>query len=165
MSRNNLVGVMVGRFQPITRAHLEIITNMSEKHNRSIVFLVDGNTASDHNPISLDCRIRMIAQILPGNVELKVIPTGFFVDTLNSVEATDFVVYAGSDRVTDYKRFTAYADPGKSIRVHEVKRTLTDVSASKVRKALRQHDKAKFKRLTPKRIHSFYKELLIFVNG
>lgn len=155
-------GIFSGRFQPLTKAHASIIETIGKENTNGTIFLVKGkNTSKDKasNPFGVEIQKKMLEAIAPKNVTVKIIPTGFFVDDLNDMMEKNFVAYAGTDRVNAYKRFISYLDENKTLEIREIKRSEEDISATKVRKALKEGNEEEFKKLTDKRIHKMYNEL------
>lgn len=156
------VGILTGRFQPITSAHTDIINQVSKENKRGIVFLVKGKGTSkdkEINPFDEDIQKKLIEAVLPDNMSVQIINTGFFVDDINLLAENEFTLYAGTDRVKRYESFKSYIGEGKTLNIKEISRTDDDVSATKVRTALKEDDKATFEQMTDKRIHKFYNEL------
>jgi len=145
-------GIYLGRFQPLTIAHSNIIKRVSKENKSGTIFLVKGKKTSqdkENNPFDEDIQIEMIKKVLPANMEVKVIPTGFFINELNQMKYDNFVVYAGTDRIESYKKMVKYSD-GKNIIIKEIKRTNSDISGTKVRQSLKDNDLDTFKKMTPK---------------
>lgn len=160
--------IFSGRFQPITKAHASIIETIGKENKSGTIFLVKGKATSkdkEANPFDAEIQQKMLEKIAPKNVQIKIIPTGFFVDELNEMPYDNFVAYAGTDRVGAYKRFTSYLEEGKTLEIKEIKRGDDDISATKVRDALKNGDEKEFKKLTDSRIHSMYNELKEIING
>lgn len=159
---SDTVGVFLGRFQPCTKAHADIIKKMASENKKAILYLVKGKITSknkEQNPFNKDLQIKMLKKVSPSNVEIKVLPTGFFIDDINERPEDNFVVYAGSDREKQYQKFFSYIEEGKKIRIEHIKRSADDISATKLRDALRKDDKIAFSKLAPKELQSMYKEL------
>jgi cytidyltransferase-like protein len=156
------VGVFLGRFQPVTKAHSDIIKKMSKENDTSILYLVKGKITSknkEQNPFDEEIQIKMLKKVAPKNVQIKVIPTGFFIDDINERPEKSFVVYAGSDREKQYIKFFSYIEEDKKIRIEHIKRSDEDISATKLRTALKDDNEKEFKKLAPAEIHSMYEEL------
>ena len=161
------VGIFSGRFQPVTLAHAKIIEMMSKENDSGIVFIVKGKMTSEdkkRNPFNVEIQKKMLELVAPKNIEIKIIPTGFFVDELNKLKNTKFVAYAGSDRIKAYTSFQKYMENGNTLEIKEIKRTDEDISATKVRTTLKNNDEEEFKKLTSPKIHKMFKELKKFIN-
>ncbi len=160
--KEDSVGIFSGRFQPPTLAHSDIINKMSKENSRGIVYIVKGKETSknkDQNPFDVEVQKEMLEAIAPKNIKIEIISTGFFVDELNKFKNTKFVAYAGSDRGRVYTTCTKYLENDNILEIKEIKRTDEDISASKVREALKDDDKETFNKMTDKNIHKMFKEL------
>ena len=113
---------------------------------------------TDANPFDAETQMKMLELIAPKNVKIAIIPTGFYPDY---VPRGKIRLYAGSDRIKGYERMGKDLD----LEMVELKRTDEDISATKVRNAIKEDDEATFKKLTPKEIHSMYNELKDIMNG
>ena len=155
-------GIFIGRFQPVTKAHEDIIKKIGRENNISTIFIIKGKESSkdkELNPFDIDIQKQMLESIKPDNVKIKVLPTAFFVDEINTYFDDHFRLYAGSDRIKSYNRFKGYMDEGKSLDTKEIKRIDADISASKVRDALKVGDEITFKKMVPIKIHNMYSTL------
>jgi len=155
-------GIFSGRFQPVTAAHAKIIEDIGKENTRGTIFLVKGKASSkdkDKNPFDTDIQKKMLELVAPKNVDIKIISSGFFVGELNDMSDNNFVAYAGSDRISAYEKFKKYMDEGKTLTIKEIKRTDEDISATKVREALKNNDEEAFKKLTNPKMYKMYNEL------
>lgn len=162
MDTQDKVGILSGRFSPVTQAHADIIKQISEENERGIVFLVKGKATSkdkDVNPFDADVQLKLIEAVLPSNMTVQIIPTGFFPDEINKMDEKEFTIYAGSDRIETYAKWASYMEDDRVLHAKEIERTNEDISATKVRTALREDDKLTFEAMTPNEIHGFYEEL------
>ena len=161
--KQKTVGIFSGRFQPCTSAHAKIIETIGKENDSGIIFLVKGKKTSkdtEKNPFDTETQKKMLELVAPKNVQIKIISTGFFVDELNLMpEGTKFVAYAGSDRVKSYTSYTKYMEDERTLEVKEIERTDDDISATKVREALKEGDEGTFKKMTHKNVHKMYNEL------
>ena len=155
----NTHGIFVGRFQPVTTAHENIIKCIGMENEVATIFIVKGKMSSKNkelNPFDIDIQKEMLESIKPSNVTIKILPSAFFVDEINTYDDNKFIIYAGSDRIKSYEKFKGYMEGDKSLDTREINRNDSDVSASKVRKALTNCDVKTFKKLTPNKIHTLY---------
>lgn len=159
-------GVMFGRFQPLTNGHIKGIEFLSKHSDKGCIYIVKGAKSSkdkDKNPFGEEIQIKMIKSILPDNLEVKIAPSAFYPDILNELDYDNFKIFAGSDRVQGYKKMLSYMNDEKEAEVIEIDReglaSGEDVSATKVREALKNDDEKTFKKMTPNEIHKFYDEL------
>jgi cytidyltransferase-like protein len=159
---NGSVGLMVGRFQPLTKAHTQIIETISKENDSGIIFLVKGKDSSkdkEKNPFDVEIQQKLLKAVLPGNMSIVVLPSGFFVDYINELPESTFNIYAGTDRIKAYESFTKYMAEGKTLSIKEIVRGDDDISATKVRNSLKEDDIESFKKLTDARVHKFFEEL------
>ena len=162
-SKVKTVGIFSGRMQPVTLAHSKIIDDMSKENDKGIVFIVKGKKTSEDkekNPFDAETQKKMLELIAPKNINIEIISTGFFVDELNKLpDGTKFTAYAGSDRVKAYTSFQKYMEDNRTLEIKEIKRTDEDISATKVREALKADDRKTFEKMTHKNIHKMFDEL------
>jgi len=167
MEKEETHGIFSGRFQPVTKAHAQIVQTIGKENKSGTIYLVKGKKSSEdkeRNPFDADTQKKMLELIAPKNVKIEIISSGFFVDKLNEMTDTKFVAYAGSDRIKAYEKFKSYMDEGKTLEVREIKRTDEDISATKVREALINNDIEAFKKLTDKKMHKMFEELKAIIS-
>jgi cytidyltransferase-like protein len=155
-------GVMFGRFQPLTLGHMRGIEQMSGDVDKGTVYIVKGEKSSkdkDKNPFSAETQLKLLSAVLSDSIDAQISKSAFYPDIINEIDATDFKIYAGTDRYSAYKKMLSYVDDVKSAEVIQIKRSDDDISATKVRDALKADDEKTFKSLTPHQIHKFYDEL------
>lgn len=126
----------------------------------------------EKNPFSLSLRVKLIYKALEGKLHSSHIisaPTGFTQDAIEKIfrylskekHKKNFVLLAGSDRVDEYiRQLKLYSNIDFSIK--EITRDITsadNVSATKVRNAIKENDFETFKKLTPEGIHSEFNNL------
>ena len=145
-------GVVVGRFSPLHIGHERIIKLALERCEEVVIIVTSNDKIDDKNPYSLEYRIYLIKKVFSkfisdkrlkiatitgdrkidksyGNYILKI------VKEVSGKEA-DFIVY-GNDKDIE-KCFSKEAI--KSINRLQVDRKEVDISATKIRKALKKHD-------------------------
>ena len=155
-------GVMFGRFQPLTLGHMRGIEQMTDEVDKGTIYIVKGEKSSsdkDKNPFCAETQLKLLNAVLGGKIDAQISKSAFYPDIINEIDAVDFKVYAGSDRYLAYKKMLMYVDDVKTAEVIQVKRSDDDISATKVRNALKNDDEKTFKELTPQQIHKFYDEL------
>ena len=166
--REHSVGIFVGRFQPLTKAHTDIINLIATENDKGIIYIVKGkNTSADKktNPFDIDIQKKLLEAVIPSNITIEILPSAFFVDELNKLDDIIFNVYAGTDRVAGYKKFSQYMEDGRILNVREIKRSDEDISATKVRLSIIEDDYDTFKTLTDVRIHKYYDELKQYMDN
>jgi len=166
------VNIFVGRFQPFTLGHVKVFEKMYKENGYPVVvYLVRGKKPDpEKRPFDEDLQQAMFAKMKKQYPFLEasyVVPNGA-IDTLYSAArpAYEPMLWGyGTDRKKAYNGMIdkqAYRD---QLGVHpefkgfEIKRGEENISASKVRNALKIDDEKTFKQMTPKSIHSFYKTL------
>lgn len=161
------VTVFMGRMQPPTKAHIDIINNAVKRFNQPVVIAVV-KSGNDQSPFP----VKLIKNILDKSLNKKSkvieIKSGFigdFISPLRDKKLEPSLLIAGSDRVKGYrsqvKRYEELFN--LNLEVKEIQRTSDDVSATKVRQALSDSDKETFKSMTAKGTWSFYKKLQRYV--
>ena len=171
LTQRQMIGLFPGRFSVPTIAHQAIIDQMVKLHDINYVILIEGSQSSKNkvkNPFNLELQKEMLTEIIPSGVGLIVAKNGFLPDIIKKqlipnlsspdVVTNGFMVYAGSDRIAGYREQQRYIEDYK-LNFTEKKRNDPTVSATRVREALLDGDQSLFNKLTPKKIHSYYKKL------
>ncbi len=155
--------VFMGRMQPPTIAHINIIEEASKKFGNTVVVAVV-KSGNDKSPWEFDIISQIIKESTSVDVKLLEVGTGFIGDFISplrdeGIEAT--VLLAGSDRVKGHNaQIERYQEEfSLSLTVEEIKRSNDDISASKVRTAIRENDIETFKSMTPIGEHKYFKQL------
>ena len=149
----------IGRFQPLTSGHMKMINEL-KKFKNAYIFIVKGKKTSkdkDKNPFDIDLQKEMIKKVAP-KIDVIEIPSGFFVDEIEKLPENEFYLLCGSDRVKGYERMLSYLE-NKKVNILEILRSNEDISATKVRQALKNDNKKEFEKMTPKEIHNYYDKL------
>lgn len=143
-ARGKKVGMMIGRFQPPTIAHFQLIKNALHENDVVYVF-VAGQKESADNPFPYEIRKEILSYLR--NVVINPAGSGFApgliednID-LNGVSLVN--LYCGTDRVAGYKtQMKEYFDhEGVAWKVKETKRDPdSSVSGTKVRYAIASGD-------------------------
>lgn len=147
------IGIMVGRFQPVTILHQKIIHNMESKFDKNYVFIVEGQKSSQEkkNFLSFDERIKIL-KITNPTVKTIASTNGYLPDIINEnkipIENSMIYIVAGSDRISGYMK--QFKDVPYKVFKHEIPRQPEDVSATKVRTALMSGDFASYKKMIAK---------------
>ena len=149
----------IGRFQPLTLGHMKMIDEL-KKFKKAYIFIVKGKKTSkdkDKNPFDFDLQKEMIKKVAP-KINVIEIPSGFFVNEIEKLPEKEFYLLCGSDRVKGYERMLNYLE-NKKVNILEIPRSDEDISATKVRQALKDDNKKEFEKMTPKEIHNYYDKL------
>jgi len=166
------VNMFVGRFQPFTLGHVKVFEKMYKENGLPVVvFLVRGkNNDPEKRPFDEEMQQAMFAKMAKQYPFLEtaiVVPNGA-IDTMFAAArpAYEPVMWGyGTDRKKSYGAMInkqSYRDQlgvDPDFKGYEIFRTDDNISASKVRNALKIDDEKTFKKMTPKSIHSFYKPL------
>jgi|TARA_R110000782_G_scaffold3680_1_gene13294 cytidyltransferase-like protein len=166
------VNIFVGRFQPFTLGHVKVFQKMHKENGYPVVvYMVRGSKPDpEKRPFDEDIQQAMFAKMKKQYPFLEasyVVPNGA-IDTLYSAArpAYEPMMWGyGTDRKKAYNGMIDKQEYRDQLGVHpdfkgfEIKRGDENISASKVRNALKIDDEKTFKQMTPKSIHSFYKPL------
>ena len=166
------VNMFVGRFQPFTLGHVKVFEKMYKENGLpTVVFLVRGGKADpEKRPFDETLQQAMFAKMAKQYPFLEtaiVVPNGA-IDTLFAAARPTYepVMWGyGTDRKKAYDSMINKDSYREQLGVdpdfsgYEIFRTDDNISASKVRNALKIDDEKGFKKMTPKSIHSFYKTL------
>ena len=166
------VNMFVGRFQPFTLGHVKVFEKMYKENGLPVVvFLVRGkNPDPEKRPFDETLQQAMFAKMAKQYPFLEtaiVVPNGA-IDTLFAAARPTYepVMWGyGTDRKKAYDSMINKDSYREQLGVdpdfsgYEIFRTDDNISASKVRNALKIDDEKTFKKMTPKSIHSFYKTL------
>ncbi len=152
--------IFIGRFQPVTKAHADIINKMvtDYKSYEPFVFIVRGKKTSldkTTNPLNENEQIDFINRSID-NEKLKhvhVVPSAYLGDITDIIRKEGFeptLLLCGTDRVKGYQEMIRDCkDEYKiNIDVKEIERDDSDISATKVRQAVVDNDIEAFKELT-----------------
>ena len=166
------VNMFVGRFQPFTLGHVKVFEKMYKENGLPVVvYMVRGSKPDpEKRPFDEDMQQAMFAKMKKQYPFLEasfVVPNGA-IDTMFAAArpAYEPMMWGyGTDRKKAYGNMIdkqAYRDQlgvDPDFKGFEIKRGDENISASKVRNALKIDDEKTFKQMTPKSIHSFYKTL------
>ena len=166
------VNMFVGRFQPFTLGHVKVFEKMYKENGLPVVvYMVRGGKPDpEKRPFDEDMQQAMFAKMKKQYPFLEasfVVPNGA-IDTMFAAArpAYEPMMWGyGTDRKKSYGAMInkqSYRDDlgvDPSFKGYEIPRTGENISASKVRNALKIDDERTFKKMTPKSIHGFYKPL------
>lgn len=130
-------------------------------------------TRMEKNPFNLGLRMKLIHQAFGGKIHPSHIisaENGFTPDIVEKIMRytskedmkEKIVLLAGSDRIPGYKRQLESVPELDNVEIQEIERDMDsadNVSATKVRNAIRSGDEETFKNLTPEGIHSQFGNL------
>ena len=154
------VSLFLGRMQPLHSGHVAIIKKM----RNPIVAIVRGVVSSqnkDRNPFNVDNQIKMLKKVFP-SVQVIIVPNGYLpeiIDTLRQGNAEVVKVYAGDDRIKEYKsqveRANKSLDEDRKIDV-TFEKTDRLTSSSIVRDAIRKGDETTFQKNMPRELWTMW---------
>ena len=163
------VNIITGRFQPFTDGHLKVMKQIHKQNGLPVVVCIVRGLKTDRkvNPFSEDLQLRMFGKL---KSKYKFLEAGFivgnsFIKTIIDTVRPAYEPYlwgAGGDRTANYGRQIQIYNKecqADNIKVYDIPRPESAVSATKVRSALEIDDESMFKKLTPSPIHNFYQEL------
>lgn len=163
------IGLYVGRFQPLTRGHMTVLTQMAKENKMSYVLLVKGPKSSldkTKNPFPAELQTEMINAVInanfKGKMKLLIVPSADIYKVVKeNIPGKKFVMYCGPDREQQYKNFIKYFEAdGMSLEINTAdgKRT-PGISGTDAREALINNDVERFKKVVPEAIHPFFDKL------
>lgn len=164
------VNVTIGRFQPFTLGHLKCCENVYKDTGLPTVLLVIEPKKTDKShPFDKRLMEKFLSKI---TAAYDYIAGFLFVASADIVKNAPLCRQAGfepvtwscgTDRIESYRKMTGpkYAEMAELVadfRMIEIRRTDSDISATKVRKAIADGDADRFERMVPEPIHGmFYK--------
>jgi cytidyltransferase-like protein len=151
--------VIPGRFQPFTAGHLKAY-NEAKKHfsKVSIAMAVRGSgKMDDDNPLTPDQREKLIKKAIPG-VTVYRVPNSYW-ETVFDVIGHPVAIAVGKDREAGMKSMGGSTDGSGKFTIFIVPRSDEDISATKVRNAIRTGDLKTFKAMMPTKVHSEWDNL------
>ena len=162
--------IFVGRMQPLTIAHYNIINDARKKYNELFVVIVAGKSKKN-NPFTFKQRVELVHKAFEGKIPMSHIikaPTGFTPNILMHLQKYIsrhahkrlFILFAGEDRAEEYRnQIKKYYKGDAQVELHIIPRDDDSVSATKVRKALVDGDIENYKRLMPRTLWGEYEKL------
>jgi nicotinamide mononucleotide adenylyltransferase len=176
-ARKDATGIYVGRFQGLTTGHAKVAKIMSRVHHKGYVLLVKGKKSSldkERNPFPEKVQEQMISKVLGPGFKV-IILHGSIVEEFKAaiedgrIQGKEFVVYAGPDRVQDYRKLAKYfKQEGIGLSVVDAEQMVPrteEISGTKFREALRNDDENAFHTVAPKELWSMFKELKKYVTS
>jgi nicotinamide mononucleotide adenylyltransferase len=153
--KGNNNAMFSGRFSPPTKAHIKIVEDAMKKYDGVVLNIVKTKKPDEKNPFPLDLQIKMWKSVFP-KLKIQTSETGNLITIIRKSDENINVILAGTDRVRDYEN---QLKTNPDVSVEEIKRTADDISATKVRNALKSDDMVTFKANMDSRLYKFYDEL------
>ena len=135
--------VFQGRFQPPTKAHIDIIRKYANLYDGIYIVMVENEGNIFDNPFSSMIRMEILQKGLKGlenKYKIKTVKSGNLLATIPTLDYNINAIIGGTDRKEKYQEFAKKLD----IKFIEIKRTDAGVSATKVRDSLFADDKNEF---------------------
>lgn len=164
------VNIFVGRFQPFTLGHVKVFETINKQNGLPVVVLIvrGGKPDPERRPFGEDMQLKMFKGMQRNYPFLE---DAFLVknaspDTIFNMLRPKYepVLWGtGSDRLDGYQKMIdkyreeLNADP--DFNMFEIFRTDDNISATKVRDAIKEDDEKSFKEMTPKGVWPLYKEM------
>lgn len=133
-----------GRFQPPTKAHIDIIRKYATIYDGVYIVIVNNSTDKINNPFSDKTRMDILQKGLKGlegKYKVKFTTSGMIPNTVSSLDHNINAIIGGTDRKKEYQEFANQM----KVKFIEIKRTDAGISATKVRDSLLVDDKQGFK--------------------
>ena len=151
--------VLVGRFQPFTAGHLKAYETANKKFKKASIALVvrKSGKMDDDNPLTPEQRERLIKKAIPG-VKVYRVPNAHW-ETIMDKVGHEVALAVGRDRASGMEKQGGSRDGSGNFTYFVVPRADEDISATKVRKAIREGDERAFRRLMPRRLWNEFDSL------
>ena len=164
--RNDTAYFMFGRFQPPTKAHIQMIQTMSDMSNSADMYVFLSSTHNaNKNPLNIFTKMSWLKKSNPPknvryiNTTTKGCKTIFnIIDVLKSAGYTTLHLFVGSDRFEGFRTmFEKYPPKDITIKVEQFKgersnksmnSNMSSISGSKMRNAAKRNDFNTFKKGT-----------------
>ncbi len=158
------VVVIQGRFQPPTAGHLKAIEVAYKKYKKPVVIVLIKGKNSDvffDNKIQKEVFGKMLTSIPHLFIDADNGFVGEWIHQLRELNKEPIALFCGSDRVSSYKgQLNRYKEKlNLNLKVEEIARTGKDISASKVRDALKNDDLETFQDNMDKRTWKLFNKL------
>lgn len=156
------INILLGRFQPLTIGHLKCAeTALSETGLRTVLCMIGTRPekVDSRHPFPSD----LLLELYDGLLDKKLVADIILVKNANIIEIGKTLLRdgylpgswtCGTDRIKDYTRLAhdhgAAAGLSPDFRVIEIKRSTSDVSATRARELLMNDQKSEFLKIFPR---------------
>lgn len=169
------VNITIGRFQPFTLGHLKCVEGpYKDKGLKTIICMINtkDNKVDSRHPFPSSKTLPLYKKAFKNSSMIEDVILVSNADIVKISQELKDMGYeiaswsCGTDRIDSYgamaKRYAEYK--GEKIlpddfEMYEVKRGDEDISATKVRQALKDDNRKDFEKMTPKELWSEYKDL------
>ena len=164
----NKVNIFLGRFQPFTKGHLKVLELGKKENNLPTVILMIQNTKMDSKHPFSDDLIKKEMNIIKSEYKdiiadilyVKSADILAFGELLHENNYEPVLWLTGTDRLIPYTKMAEkYKDQAGFIsdfKTFEIKRGEEDISATKVRTAIKDNDIDEYKKLMPNKTDSLF---------
>lgn len=163
------VNMVLGRFQPITSGHMKIVDELFKQNALPTVFCLVSNKKFDNkHPFSdelISKELEIIEKNYPaiaGRIYVKSANIEWALQDLHKEGFEPLLWGCGTDRYEAYKKqadkYAPRNDALPEFDVYEVKRGDEDISATKVREAIKNDDIETYKKMMPKGTDKIFDE-------
>lgn len=172
------VNIMVGRFQPPTLGHLKVLKSLSKQNGHPVVvFLVRAKKVDPKKaPFEIETTQQMFNDLIKKHsfMEDVIVIESAAIDKMYNLLRPMYepILWGtGSDRMKSYgsqvnkEAYRTELNVDPEFKLHEIKRDEDNISASKVRDAIRDDDMDTFKSMTDRVVHSYYPILKTELTG
>lgn len=163
------VNLLMGRFQPFTLGHMKCVEAAAMKGLKTVIAQIETKSSDKKHPFTdsdIENAMQDLIKTTPNIIDVVKVKSADIVKIGEVFGQHDYQIAGwtcGTDRIESYTKMSSkYADKAgltNDFQMIEVKRGDEDISATKVRNAMLDDDKATFDKLTPNCFHKHYKKL------
>ena len=158
----NNVAMFIGRLQPPTKLHMNIIRQGLRDFDNVVVAIVKGKKSdAKDNPFSFDTQKEIIHAVFP-HVKVIQVATGNVLSAMAAADENINAILCGSDRVEGYRN---QLKTNPEIAVVETARNPDGVSGTKLRQALLDGNEEEFEKNSDPKTFKFYNKLRNEIKG
>lgn len=157
----NSNSLFIGRFQPFTKMHAEIVKNYTnqtrdgKKFNNVVICIIDTKKRTERSPFDGALVKRLIQSVLPDAIIIEA-TSGNILSILRKSPKQIKYILAGSDRIDTYA--AQIANKGTGAEMIEIDRTVP-ISATDAREAIAAGNKKEFLKFCPKEELKFWEQM------
>lgn len=154
--------LFIGRLQPPSRKHVEIIEKGLSTYNSVVIAIVRGKKSDALlNPFSFETQCAILEEIFPGKLKIIQVSTGNLFTAIQKSEKVITAILCGGDRLESYESQLKH---NPEIKIDNFGRDPKGISGTKIRESLMNNDKKEFNKnvhaLTKKHFEKLRQEIL-----
>jgi nicotinamide mononucleotide adenylyltransferase len=154
--------LFIGRLQPPSKMHVEIIEHALQKYNSVVVAIVRGKKSEvAANPFSFETQKEILEEIFGDRISIVQVSTGNLFTAIEKSNRVITAISCGADRASGYENQLRH---NPEIKIDVFDRKSTGVSGTKIRESLLNNDKKEFNKnvhpLTKKHWEKLRQEIL-----